>query len=83
MKNKHENQLTEFEIFQCLMENLIRQKLPNNWSDLDLKEQEKFIKDNLIKPLKEFNSLELISLTEIASSALVHLLGEKGIEVSD
>ena len=83
MQSNNNMKLTELEIFQCLMENLIRQELPNNWSDLNLKEQEKFIKDNVIKPLKEFNSLELISLTEIASSALVHLLEEKGIEVSD
>ncbi|MDJ0534767.1 MAG: hypothetical protein QNJ70_20180 [Xenococcaceae cyanobacterium MO_207.B15] len=83
MQSNNNMKLTELEIFQSLMENLIRQELPNNWSDLNLKEQEKFIKDNVIKPLKEFNSLELISLTEIASSALVHLLEEKGIEVSD
>ncbi len=83
MQSNNNMKLTEFEIFQSLMGNLIRQEIPNNWSDLDLKEQQKFIKDNVIKPLKEFNSLELISLTEIASSALVHLLEEKGIEVSD
>ena len=83
MQSNNNMKLTEFEIFQSLMGNLIRQEIPNNWSDLDLKEQQKFIKDNVIKPLRKFNSLELISLTEIASSALIHLLEEKGIEVCD
>ena len=83
MKNNKNIKLTEFEIFHSIIGNFIRHEIPDNWSDLNYKEQEKYVKENLIKAFKNCNALEIINLMEIASSALVHLLEDKGIEVSE
>ena len=83
MKNNKNIKLTEFEIFESIIGNFVRQEIPDNWSDLNYKEQEKYVKENLIKAFRSCDALEIINLMEIASSALVHLLEEKGIEVSD
>ena len=83
MKTKHKNRLTESEIFQSLMGNFICQELPDNWSDLDEEEQEKFVGKNIWQPLENCNPSKILELIELASFALIQLLEEKGIDISD
>ncbi len=82
MKTKHKNQLTEFELFQSLIGNFVCRGIPDNWSDLEEEEKEKFIEENIYKPLENCNPSEILELIELGSFALVQLLEEKGIEIS-
>lgn len=83
MKMNNSIQLTEFEIFQALSGNFLCKNIPDNWSELDEEEQDNFIQENIWQPLENWNSSEIIELIEDTSYALIKLLREKGIEISD
>ncbi len=83
MKANNSIQLTEFELFQSLIGNFVGRAIPDNWSDLDEEEKEKFVEENIWQPLENCNSSEIIELIYSSSSALRQLLEEKGIEISD
>ncbi len=83
MKFNNTIQLTEFEIFQVLSGNFICKKIPDNWEELDEKEQNNFVQENIWQPLENCNSSEIIELIDDSCVALIKLLKEKGIEISD
>ncbi len=82
MKTNNSIQLTELEIFQSLIGNFVCRAIPDNWSDLDEEEKEKFVEENIWQPLETCNSSKILELIELGSFALIELLEEKGIEIS-
>ena len=83
MKTNNTIRLTEFEIFQALSGNFLCNKVPDNWESLDEQKQDQFVRENIWQPLENWNRSEIIGLIDDSCAALIKVLREKGIEISD